>query len=146
MIKSFEKYQDPIISAVRIKNKADLSKYGIAKINTVEEGIHEILEIVEKPEPDKAPSNLAAHGAYVLTPDIFAALKETQLGKGNELWLVDGINKLKKNHKIYACEIKNGQYHDTGDKLEYLKTNIEFGLKREDIGPDLKKYIKNLDL
>ena len=146
MIKVFEKYHEPVISAVRIKNKADLSKYGIAKINTVEKGVHEILEIIEKPNPDEAPSNLATHGAYILTPDIFQALKETDVGKGNELWLVDGINKLKKNHKLYACEVDNAKYHDTGDKLEYLKTNIEFGLKREDIGPGLKKYIKKLDI
>lgn len=146
MTKVFEKYNEPAISAVRIKNKADLSRYGIAKVNTVEKGVHEIVEIVEKPKPEEAPSNLAAHGAYILTPDIFQALKETGVGKGNELWLVDGINRLKKNHKVYAIEIANSKYHDTGDKLEYLKTNIEFGLKREDIGPGLRKYIKNLDL
>ena len=145
-IKIFEKYQEPCLSAVKIDDPKALARYGVAKIKTVEEGVHEILEIVEKPTPGTAPSNIALIGAYVLTPDIVDALKEVGTGKNNELWLIDGINKLKDKHKIYAVEIKNGRYYDAGDKLEYLKTNIEFGLKREDIGPGLKKFIKNLDL
>ena len=102
MIEVFEKFNDPVISAVRIEDKKDLAKYGIAKIKEVEEKIFEIEEIVEKPEPDKAPSNLATHGAYILTPDIFEALKNLQPGKGGEIWLTDAINALKKNHKIYV--------------------------------------------
>jgi UTP--glucose-1-phosphate uridylyltransferase len=144
MITAFEKYQNPCMSAVKFNDPETLAKYGVAKINPVEDKVHEIVDIVEKPEPGTAPSNLALIGAYLLTPDIFQALKETPVGKSNELWLVDGINKLKQNHKIYAVEVENGKYHDTGDKLEYLKTNIEFGLKREDIGPGLKEYLKSL--
>jgi len=146
MINAFEKYHDPILSFVKAQSADDYNRYGVPKVNTIEEGIHEIIEIVEKPGPENPPSDLVSDGGYILTPDIFEALKNTSVGKGNELWLVDGINKLKKDHKIYACEVKNGKYHDTGDKLEYLKTNIEFGLKREDIGPGLKEYLKNLDL
>ncbi len=143
MIEVFDKFKDPVISAVRVR-KDYLNKYGIAKVKPVEDKIFEIEEIVEKPEPDKAPSNLATHGAYILTPDIFAALKNLRAGKGGEIWLVDGINVLKKNHKIYAREIENGKYYDTGNKLEYLKANVEFGLQREDLKEEFKKYLKEV--
>lgn len=146
MIDVFDKYQDPVISAVRIKEKKDLSKYGIAKIKDVEDKIFEIEEIVEKPEPDQAPSDLATHGAYILTPDIFEALKNLKPGKGGEIWLTDGINEIKKNHKIYGREIENGKYYDTGNKLEYLKANVDFGLKHEDMKDDLIKYLQSLGL
>ena len=145
MIEVFEKYNDPVISAVRVK-KQDLSKYGIAKIKPVEDKTFEIEEIVEKPDPEKAPSDLAAHGAYILTPDIFDALKNLKPGKGGEVWLTDGINALRKNHKIYAREIENGKYYDAGNKLEYLKANVDFGLKRKDINSEFKEYLKSLEL
>jgi len=146
MMEVFDKYHDPVISGVRIPNKADLSKYGIAKIKPVADKVFEIEEIVEKPEPDAAPSDLATHGAYILTPDIFAALKNIKPGKGGEIWLTDGINALKKDHKIYAREIENSKYYDTGNKLEYLKANVDFGLKREDIREDFREYLKDLQL
>ena len=142
MIEVFEKYNDPVISGVRISNKKDLSRYGIAKIKPVEKGIFEIKEIVEKPKPEKAPSNLATHGAYILTPDIFDNLRSQKLGKGGELWLIDGINALRRNHKIYACEITNSKYYDTGNKLEYMKTTVDFALSHPEIGKDFKKYLK----
>lgn len=145
MIEVFDKYNDPVISAVRVK-KEYLNKYGIAKINPVEDKVYEIEEIVEKPEPDKAPSDLATHGAYILTPDVFEALHNLKPGKGGELWLTDAINMLKPKHKIYAREIENGKYYDTGNKLEYLKANIDFGLKREDMSEGLKSYLKNLQI
>ena len=146
MIDVFDKFKDPVISGVRIKNKKDLAKYGIAKIKPVEDKIFEIEEIVEKPEPDEAPSDLATHGAYILTPDIFDALRNIKPGKGGEIWLVDGINQLRNNHKIYAREIENAKYYDTGNKLEYLKANVDFGLQREDINGEFREYLKGLKL
>jgi UTP--glucose-1-phosphate uridylyltransferase len=146
MIDVFEKFHDPVLSFVPVKSDDDYNKYGIPEIKTLEDGVHEILGIVEKPGKEKAPSNLFSDGGYILTPDIFAALKETELGKSDELWLVDGINKLKKDHKLYACEVKNGKYHDTGNKLEYLKANVYFGLQREDIKEEFREYLKSLNL
>lgn len=144
MIDVFDKFQDPVISGVRIKNKADLSKYGIARVKPIEDKVFEIEEIVEKPEPENAPSDLATHGAYILTPDIFEALRNLKPGKGGEIWLTDGINALRKNHKIYTREIENGKYYDTGNKLEYLKANVDFGLRREDMKEEFGKYLKGL--
>ncbi len=145
MMEVFDKYNDPVISAVRVPQEY-LNKYGIAKVKEVEDKIFEIEEIVEKPEPDQAPSDLATHGAYILTPDIFEALKNLKPGKGGEVWLVDGINALKPKHKIYTKEIENGKYYDAGNKLEYLKANVEFGLKREDINRPFKDFLKGLNL
>ncbi|OGD56041.1 UTP--glucose-1-phosphate uridylyltransferase [Candidatus Berkelbacteria bacterium RBG_13_40_8] len=145
MIKVFEKYHDPVLSFVPAKSDEDYNRYGVPEVKTIEDGIHEISDIIEKPGKDKAPSNLVSDGGYILTPDIFQALKETEVGKGNELWLVDGINKLKKNHKLYACEVR-GKYYDTGNKLEYLKANVEFALQRDDIQKDFKEYLRSLNL
>ncbi|GAI11110.1 unnamed protein product, partial [marine sediment metagenome] len=144
MIKVYEKYKDIVISAVKIENKADLAKYGIGKLKEIENKIYEIEKIVEKPDPQKAPSNLAVHGAYILTPDIFKALKKVRPGKGGEVWLVDGINELRKNHKIYAKEIENGKYYDTGNKTEYLKAVVDFALMRPEINGEFRKYLKGL--
>jgi UTP--glucose-1-phosphate uridylyltransferase len=142
MIDVFEKYNDPVISGVRIPNKADLSRYGIARIKPVEDKIFEIEEIIEKPDPDQAPSDLATHGAYILTPDIFEALRSAKPGKGNEVWLIDGINALRQNHKIYACEVQNSKYYDTGNKLEYMKTTVDFALSHSEIGEEFRKYLE----
>ncbi|MCX7881166.1 MAG: UTP--glucose-1-phosphate uridylyltransferase [Patescibacteria group bacterium] len=147
MIKAWEKYGGIMISGVRIETKDHLSRYGIADLDYVENGIYKIKKIVEKPIPDQAPSNLATHGAYILPPEIFKALKQLKPGKGGEIWLVDAINLLKKEGvPVYACEIKNGKYYDTGNKLEYLKTVVEFALAHKDLNGDFRKFLKNLKL
>jgi UTP--glucose-1-phosphate uridylyltransferase len=147
MIKVWEKYGGIVISGVRIDSRDHLSRYGIAELEPVEDKVFRIRRIVEKPLPEEAPSNLATHGAYILPPEIFPALKELKPGKGNEIWLVDAINKLKDNGvPVYACEIENGKYYDTGNKMEYLKTVIEFALKHPKLNGELRKYLKNLKI
>jgi UTP--glucose-1-phosphate uridylyltransferase len=84
MIKTYEKFGGIVISGVRIEDKNSLNRYGIADIDLVEKGVYRIKSIVEKPAPDKAPSNLATHGAYILPPDVFGALKTTTPGKGGK--------------------------------------------------------------
>jgi UTP--glucose-1-phosphate uridylyltransferase len=147
MIKVYEKYGGMVVSGVRIEKKEDLRRYGIADVTKVEGNVYKINEIVEKPEPDKAPSNLATHGAYILPPEIFSALKEIKLGKGGELWLTDAINHLKaKGIPLYAVEIENGKYYDTGNKIEYVKTVVEMALKHPDINGEFREFLKSLDL
>jgi len=120
MIKVWQKYGGIVISGVRIESKDHLSRYGIAELEDVEDGVYKIKKIVEKPLPDKAPSNLATHGAYILPPEIFPALRSLKPGKGNEIWLVDAINKLKEEGvPVYACEIKHPDLN--GELREYLK-------------------------
>jgi UTP--glucose-1-phosphate uridylyltransferase len=147
MIDVYEKYGGIVISGVRIDKKEDLKRYGIADITLVEGNVYKINQIVEKPDPENAPSNLATHGGYILPPEIFDALKTQEPGKGGEIWLTDGINKLREQGiPLYAVEISDSKYYDTGNKLEYMKTAIELGLKHPEIGEDLAKFISELKL
>ncbi len=141
MLDVYKKYKCSVISAIKVE-KEEVSKYGIAKAKRVEGNIHQIEEIVEKPSAKEAPSRLAAHGAYLLTPGIFRHLKKQKPGKGGEVWLVDAINKLAKEEKVMACVIKKAKYYDTGSKFGYLKANIEFGLKHPETKKQLKEYLK----
>lgn len=147
MIDVYERYGGIVISGVRIEKKEDLKRYGIADITQVEGNVYKINAIVEKPEPDQAPSNLATHGGYILPPEIFSVLKNQTPGKGGEIWLTDAINVLKNQGvPLYAVEIENAKYYDTGNKLEYMKTAIELGLEHPEIGGGLKQFLKELDL
>ena len=147
MIEAYKKHPGAIISAVRIETKDQLSRYGIADMEPVEDNVFKIKKIVEKPLPEEAPSNLATHGAYILPPEIFDIIKNLKPGKGGEIWLVEAINELiKKDYPVYGCEIKNGKYYDTGNKIEYLKTVVEFALAHPDFNSEFRKYLKELKL
>lgn len=147
MIKVYEKYGGAVISGVRIKNKADLKRYGIADIEPVEGNVFKIKNIVEKPDPNAAPSDLATHGAYILPPEIFAILRKQQPTQGGEIWLSVAIDTLiKTGYPVYACEIENGKYYDTGNKLEYMKTAVELALEHPDIKESFRAFLKGLDL
>ena len=141
----FNKYEDPVISAVRVA-KEEVSRYGIVDAINVEDNIWQIKKMVEKPSVEEAPSNIAAHGCYVLTPDIFSALENLTPGKGGEIWLTDAIKKLMEDRPVYAVEIKNGRYYDTGNKLDYLKTVVEFALRHPDVNGEFRDYIRGLKL
>lgn len=145
MMDVYEKYGGIVISGVRIPKKEDLKRYGIGDVELVEGNVYKIKQIVEKPDPDTAPSNIMTGGAYILPPEIFGALKEIQPGKGGELWLVDAIELLKERGvPLYTVEIQNGKYYDTGNKLEYMKTTVELALDHKEIGADLRAYLKDL--
>jgi len=147
MIPVFEKYGGIVISGVKIPNKQDLQRYGIADIELVEKNIYKIKKIVEKPDPDAAPSDVATHGAYILPPEIFAALKKVKPGKGKEIWLVDAINLLKEQSvPLYTVIIENAKYYDTGNKIEYMKTIIDMALTHEEISEEFKDYLKKLKI
>lgn len=147
MIEVHKKYKGAVISAVRIESKDNLSRYGIADLEPVEENIFKIKKIVEKPLPAEAPSNLATHGAYILPPRIFEIIRNLKPGKDGELWLVDAINELiRQDFPVYACEMKDANYYDTGNKLEYLKTVVEFALRHPDFNDEFRDYLKSLKL
>ncbi len=147
MIDVHEKYGGVVISGVKIEKKEDLKRYGIADIEPVEGNVFKINNIVEKPEPDQAPSNMATHGAYILPPEIFGALKNVKPGRGGEIYLIDGINALRdQGIPIYGVEIQNGKYYDTGSKIEYMKTVVEFALHHPGINGEFKKFLRELDL
>jgi UTP--glucose-1-phosphate uridylyltransferase len=145
MVSVYEKYGGAVISAVRIQNRDDLKRYGIADVEPVEGNVYRIKHIVEKPQPDKAPSDLATHGAYILPPEIFDILRHQQPGTGGEIYLPEAIAALiKTGYPVYACEIENARYYDTGNKLEYIKTVVELALQHPDIGADFKEFLKTL--
>jgi UTP--glucose-1-phosphate uridylyltransferase len=147
MTKVYEKFGGVVISGVKIENREDLRRYGIADLTHVENNIYKINKIVEKPEPDEAPSDIATHGGYILPPEIFSALRQVKPGKGGEIWLVDAINLLKNaGVPIYTVVIENGKYYDTGNKFEYLKTVIEFAIEHKEISVPFKSFLKSLKI
>ncbi|OGY22480.1 MAG: UTP--glucose-1-phosphate uridylyltransferase [Candidatus Woykebacteria bacterium GWB1_45_5] len=142
IIDAFEKHNRATISGVRIEEEEDLAKYGIAKIEKVEGNIYQVLDIVEKPTPKKAPSNLATHGAYIFPFRIYKYLEKIKPGKEGEIWLVDAIRELLRDEPVYAVAIENAKYYDTGDKLGYLKTVIDFACYHPEFGREIKLYLK----
>jgi len=141
LIEVFNKYGDPVIT-VKETDDAGTEKYGIIEGVEVEKDVYQVKTIMEKPGPKKTKSRLGSHGGYIFTPDIFDALKDTPLGKNNELWLVDAIARLLKKRPIYAKMI-DGTLHDPGSKLGWLKANVEFGLKDKEIKEEFKYFLKN---
>lgn len=143
MLDVFEKYGDPVIAAIKTDD-AGTEKYGIIDPGAkVAPRIYEVKGVVEKPGPKKAPSRLAGVGGYVLTPDIFDAIRKLKPGAGGEYVTLDAIHALMKYRAAYACEIE-GDYHDTGTKIGWLKANLAFALKREDMSQETRRMIKSL--
>jgi len=144
MIDVWEQTGVPNISAVRVP-ESSVQKYGIADVSPVQNGVYKINRIVEKPKVGEAPGNLAAHGAYIMTPRLFEILEKTPVGQGGELWLTDAISVLAKEQDVHAVEIKNARYYDTGNKLEYLKTVVEYGLMHPEIKNEFAAFIKYIN-
>lgn len=144
MIDVWEKYHVPVLSGARIHDRNAVSRYGIVDMEPVDDNVYRIKKIIEKPKPDEAPSNLATLGGYILPPRIFDLLAQQQPGRGGEIWLAEAINELMKEQDVYVVDIKDGKYYDTGNKLEYLKAIVEFGLKHNELREDFTKYLQEL--
>jgi UTP--glucose-1-phosphate uridylyltransferase len=142
LIDTFEQYKQTII-AVETVPANKVSRYGIVGGDTISDKLLQINEMVEKPEMKKAPSNLAIAGRYILTPEIFPALEKTQRGKGNEIQLTDALRLLLKRENMIAQTIE-GKRHDIGNKLDFLKTTIEFALKRKEFAEPLKQFMQEM--
>ncbi len=143
MIDVYDKYQDPVLGVVKVE-KEDTKKYGMIEPGArVEKFVYQLKSVVEKPGPEKAPSLLAANAGYILTPDIFDAIRKLKPKKGGEYVTLDAIFALMKKRPVYACEIQ-GEYHDTGSKIGWLKANLTMALERPDIRDDVKKLMKRL--
>jgi UTP--glucose-1-phosphate uridylyltransferase len=143
MIDVYDKYQDPVLGVVKVE-KEETKKYGIIEPGArVDKFVYQLKSVVEKPSPEKAPSLLAANAGYILTPDIFDAIRKLKPKKGGEYVTLDAIFSLMKKRPVYACEIQ-GEYHDTGSKIGWLKANLTMALERPDIRDDVKKLMKKL--
>jgi len=127
----FEKTQSSVLAMQVVEGPA-ISAYGVLKgkpVDGFDGRLHQVFDLVEKPRPEKAPSNLAIIGRYILTPTVFETLSDIQAGAGGELQLTDGLCQLLKREKMYGY-VFDGVRHDTGDKLGFLKATVEFALKR----------------
>jgi len=142
LIDIYEQYQQTVLG-VEIVRKEKVSSYGIVGGKKISDRLWQVSELVEKPEVERAPSNLAIAGRYILTPEIFKAIEKTSRGKNNEIQLTDALRLLLKRENILACALE-GKRYDIGNKLDYLKTTIEFALKRKEYKTPLMKFIKQI--
>lgn len=145
LIDLYKKYNASVLACIRAKDEADYKRYGFASGLEVEPGVIDTDAVIEKPGKDNAPSDLATVSGFLFTPDIFNYLRiaKEQMNEGDELWYNDALKlMLEDGKRIMAAEIKNGRYYDAGDKLEYIKTVIDFALRRDDIGDKLRDYLK----
>ena len=142
LIDVYEKYGSSVIGVQEVENK-DVSKYGIVKPAAIlDENTVEMVDFIEKPTLEEAPSNLACLGRYLLSGEIFKYLETTEPGKGGEIQLTDAILKmLNDDQKVVAYNFQ-GRRYDIGNKIGLLKANIEFGLRNEETKDDLIKYLK----
>lgn len=142
MLRVHERYDRSVVAALEVPPH-DIGYYGAIEPEFIDEHLARVLSIVEKPTPEEAPSNLAVIGRYVLTPDVFDALRRTEPGRGGEIQLTDAINLLANEREVYAYRFDHGRF-DVGNKLDYLKATVELALEREDVGEDFRRYLVDL--
>jgi len=140
LIDSYEQYKQTVI-AVETVPRNKVSRYGIVGGVNMSDRILQLNELIEKPDIKQAPTNLAIAGRYILTPEIFRALEKTPKGKGNEIQLTDALQILLKEEGIIATIIE-GKRYDIGNKIDFLKTTIEFALKRKEFAKDFEEFLR----
>jgi UTP--glucose-1-phosphate uridylyltransferase len=144
LIEAFNRLNGSVLGAIRTRSPEDTKKYGFAAGEEIEDGVIKVEKLIEKPGPERAPSDLAVVSGLIFTPDIFDAIEAVQVPPGEELVYIDALNILLKKQPVYAVEIKSGKYYDCGNKLGYLEANVELGLEREDLGPELLEHLRRL--
>lgn len=143
MIDVYNKYKCSVIAVQKVTD--NISQYGVIKPRHLENNIYQILDMVEKPTPDKAPSDLAIIGRYILTPELFDILETIKADHSGEIQLTNGLRELLKRQAIYACEFV-GKRYDAGSKIGFLQATVEFALKSQDVGKEFSQYLSLLDL
>jgi len=144
MIKVFEKYGDCVVALTEVPRQ-EVKHYGVVKAVKVSDNIYEIKDIIEKPEPEKAPSNLIVVAKYILTPELFRELKKIKSSRTKELRVANGLKNILKKRPVYGLKFE-GKRYDCGDKLGYLQATVDFALKHPEVKKGFKKYLKNLKL
>jgi len=145
----YEEFGSSVMASIRAKKDEDYGRYGFAGGQEIRPGLIDAKTLIEKPGKENAPSDLATVSGCVLTPDIFDYLDQAQeqMGEGNELYYNDALKlMLADGKRVLAAEIKDGKYFDTGNKLEYLKTVVEFAVDNPEIGGEFREYLKGLRL
>ena len=146
MIEVYEKHRCSVMCVKRVP-KTEVSRYGVIKGRKLEDHLYHIMDMVEKPDVKRAPSDLAVIGRYILTPDVFPILEKTAADRTGEIQLTNALKGLLKGRRrmIYAMEFQ-GRWHDAGTVLGFLKTTVEFALQRSDVAPGFKEFLRGLDL
>jgi len=142
MVDVFERENSSVLGVENVL-PAETASYGIVDARTIENNLLQLNSIVEKPEPEHAPSTLAVVGRYILTPGIFACLQNLKPGRGGEIQLTDGIAALLEKEKVFAYRFK-GKRFDCGSKLGYMKANVEFALQHPEIGSEFAEYLHSI--
>mgnify|MGYP001339511243 CR=1 FL=1 len=143
LIDTFEKYGQSVIGVSEVP-KEEVSKFGVIDGDKAEEKVINVKKIVEKPKVEDAPSNLVAVGKYVITPEVFEILGNMSSGKSGEIRLADAFDTMLEQRKPICARVLDGEWLDTGDKLNFVKATIHMGLKHPEIGAKLKEYIKSI--
>jgi UTP--glucose-1-phosphate uridylyltransferase len=142
LVDVFSKYEKPVVLLEEVE-QSRISRYGVIDGKQVDSDIFQIRDFIEKPHPSEAPSNLVIAGRYVLTPRIFEFLPRIKPGKGDEIQLTDALRLMVQSQKMYGLKL-NGKRCDIGNKEGFIKTNVEFALKRDDMAEGIRAYIKQL--
>jgi len=142
LLEVYERYNSPVVLLEEV-DRARVSRYGVIDPVQVEDDVYKVKDFIEKPAPEEAPSNLVIAGRYVFTPDIFGYLSQTQPGKGMEIQVTDAMRMMVRDRAMYGVRL-NGKRCDIGNKEGFIKTNIEFALKRADMSDELGDYIIDL--
>lgn len=136
----YERYKSSVVALEEVPME-HVHKYGVIKGKTLEENVLIAEDFIEKPSAEEAPSNLAIASRYIFTPEIFEYLAKLKPGKNNEIQLTDAMRDMVKKYAMYGLRFKGTRY-DIGNKLDFLKTNIIYGLNHEEIGEPLREWLK----
>ena len=139
----YDRYNSSVLGVQQVP-WTEVDKYGIVSGEVMEDGIHKVKTLFEKPDREIAPSNVAILGSYIITPDIFPILEHTEPGAGLEIQLTDALKELARHKAVYAYEFAGCRY-DVGDKLGFLKATVEMALKRPDLHDDFADYLRSLN-
>ena len=142
MMDVYDQHQETVIALQEVAPDK-VNRYGIMSGKEISDGVYHIDDLIEKPEVGKAPSNLAVAGRYILTPDIFDYIEKTPRGINNELQLTDAMRMQIAARTAYGLKF-SGRRYDIGNKLDFIKTNLLFGLEREDLKDDLQAFVKSI--
>jgi UTP--glucose-1-phosphate uridylyltransferase len=144
LIDVFERHGGPVLAVMRMPRE-EIGRYGVIAPRGLGSNVYEVQDLIEKPDPKDAPSDLAIIGRYVLTPDLFEILADTAPDSRGEIQLTNGLRALRGRRTLYAVEFE-GKRHDTGEKLGFLKATVEFALARPDLADQFRAYLKELEL
>lgn len=143
MLDVYNEYQTSILGVQTVPHEV-VNKYGIIAGKQVDDRIYKVQDMVEKPAPSEAPSNVAVLGRYIITPRIFDLLETQEVGKGGEIQLTDALKRLAKEQAMYAYDFKGHRY-DVGTKTGFIQANIEFALRNPELRDEMEDYLKRLE-